>query len=64
MKYFQKEGIVHEMYTHSPDGTTSNRFYTLQDEYKGSRVDEATRNAEINLDLEKIYRDIDGDEFV
>lgn len=65
MKYFQQEGIVHHMHSYATDGTTANRFYTLQEEYKAHRENAGVRNAEINLDLEKIYREeMDGDEFV
>jgi len=62
MKYFEKEGIVHHMHTYTSDGMTANRFYTLQDAYKGEGAKAATRNAEINLDLEKIYREEFNDE--
>ena len=56
MKYFQKEGVVHEMSQHTGTGLVANKFYTLQDNFKGSRVDQTHRDEEINLDLEKIYQ--------
>jgi len=66
MKYFQKEGVVHEMSQHTGTGLIANKFYTLQDGFKGSRGDFVTRDKEINLDLEKIYTKVsrDNDGFV
>jgi len=65
MKYFEKEGIVHYMHSHSTDGTTANRFYTLQDAYKGNSGNNDLRFEAINLDLEKIYREeLNDDDFV
>lgn len=62
MKYFQKEGVVHEMSQHSGTGLIANKFYTLQDGFKGSRGDFVARDKEINLDLEQIYKKISRNE--
>lgn len=65
MKYFEKEGIIHEMTQHGANGFLSYKFYTLRDSYKGKREDQSIRSEKINLDLEKLYREeMDGDEFV
>ena len=62
MKYFQKEGVVHEMTQHTAMGIIANKFYTLQDGFKESQGDLTTRDKEINLDLAKIYRKARRDE--
>lgn len=65
MKYFEKEGIIHEMSQHVANGFLSYKFYTLRDSYKGKRENQSIRNEKINLDLEKLYREeMDDDEFV
>ena len=66
MKYFKKEGIVYEMTSHKGIGLMADKFYTLQEAYKGNRDNHMQRDSEINLDLKEIYTRLnkDGDGYV